>query len=886
MIKTRLSPIPSGEPWPRPFVRTLVDTALSANSLRFARSLTQAWLDTYPGDLTFQYLLAKIWFARQKLNKSTEILRKVVETDPEFLSAQKLYQKLLRNSKHPSLPLTNGNVYALSGKYKGEIKLPKWSESLIYARRAINQNDYQQAQNLAHEVLALDPPSPLGAITHIRAMLGSPEHPTDTPLSSIRAITEHYHKKWPSCLFFDLVLVDTLMDAGEENQAVALLHYAASRDVGAQVAKSLWGPHHQYLNIWPKKLEAYIDLSIPADVASLLGWNQLSQGQGDETENQPDSQTKAGTPVAVSLDALKTEKSKTKTARTTEPEVLKSVEKQLERVARRIKKPQLAKVDGRFPVYVIFTTKQGLISKYGAETTEAIHRELQKLAAAVRNKEHWGASLVYADDPICMTAFGIKPAKAADPWSLKLAIKELDKKLGEKGSMIGSVLIVGGHDIVPYHMLPNPTDDQDAEIPSDNPYATRDENYFIPEWPIGRIPGGKENDPGLLISTIRKITAYHRQQNKAQEQPLIVWLNWLISLFKGKVRPLRPKHEPFGFSAEAWLKASVSVYRTIGKPEEVVTSPPSELSKEYSLSHFHLGYFNLHGLPDAPEWYGQSDPVINNGDLFYPIAITPSSLENKRNGNGSKNRVPEIIFTEACYGAHFIDKNIEESMALKFLHAGTRTFIGSTATAYGSIDMNLTSADFLAKTFWRLVKEGYPTGEALYRAKIFYAREMHKRNNYLDGEDQKTLISFVHLGDPLYLSPLFHKKHAKLVENQAKKGIFREKKKLSHLNTVCDSCDTWDDNDAIQPQIMAQVKSVVEQYLPTMSGANIAVHQETLPTRNGTSQAGKAKSGEHKPGHSVVVLSKQVRQSKHVHNSFARLTLDGDGKVVKITVSR
>jgi hypothetical protein len=38
--------------------------------------------------------------------------------------------------------------------------------------------------------------------------------------------------------------------------------------------------------------------------------------------------------------------------------------------------------------------------------------------------------------------------------------------------MIGALLIIGGSDNVPFHMLPNPTDDSDVNVPSDNPYAT------------------------------------------------------------------------------------------------------------------------------------------------------------------------------------------------------------------------------------------------------------------------------------------------------------------------------------------------------------------------------------------------------------------------------
>jgi hypothetical protein len=67
----------------------------------------------------------------------------------------------------------------------------------------------------------------------------------------------------------------------------------------------------------------------------------------------------------------------------------------------------------------------------------------------------------------------------------------LDKVFAKKGEMIGSLLIVGGPEVVPFHRLPNPTDDLDDEVLSDSPYSTRDSNYFVPEWPVSRIPGGK-----------------------------------------------------------------------------------------------------------------------------------------------------------------------------------------------------------------------------------------------------------------------------------------------------------------------------------------------------------------------------------------------------------
>jgi len=51
-------------------------------------------------------------------------------------------------------------------------------------------------------------------------------------------------------------------------------------------------------------------------------------------------------------------------------------------------------------------------------------------------------------------------------------------------------------------MLPNPTDDSDINVPSDNPYATIDENYFIQQWPVGRLPDERGNDAGYLLEQL------------------------------------------------------------------------------------------------------------------------------------------------------------------------------------------------------------------------------------------------------------------------------------------------------------------------------------------------------------------------------------------------
>jgi len=81
---------------------------------------------------------------------------------------------------------------------------------------------------------------------------------------------------------------------------------------------------------------------------------------------------------------------------------------------------------------------------------------------------------------------------------LKLALADLDAALCKRGERIGALLIVGGPEIVPFHRMPNPVDDQDVDVLSDNPYATCDSNYFVSEWPVGRLPRAGSSAAFLL----------------------------------------------------------------------------------------------------------------------------------------------------------------------------------------------------------------------------------------------------------------------------------------------------------------------------------------------------------------------------------------------------
>jgi hypothetical protein len=590
---------------------------------------------------------------------------------------------------------------------------------------------------------------------------------------------------------------------------------------------------------------------------------------------------------------------------------LLSVQSELERIAGRMKHDQLAHADGRFPVYVIFTTRQGLEKQYGAPATQAIDQELRRLAEAISAHPDWGAILIYADDPDCMATLSLSPAQPDDPWSLKLTLADLDATLARQGAMIGALLILGGPEIVPFHQLPNPVDDADVDVPSDNPYATRDENYFIPEWPVGRLPGGTGSDPQLLIQALRQMAERH-----VALRGCLSWYQRLWERLRARFHPhLRGARSSWGYTAAIWRRASLSVFRAIGDPQAMLVSPPvqaaggGENSRQASpFPVARLGYFNLHGLQDASEWYGQRDPSESPALADYPIALRPQDVVDG-------GRAPQVVFSEACYGAHILNKNVEGALALKFLASGSQAVVGSTCTAYGSITTPLIAADLLGHAFWKYLREGFPAGEALRRAKIHLAQEMHRRQGYLDGEDQKTLISFILYGDPLALATDVL---------QRSKAVLRPLAPPSALKTVCDHAaapalpgqvpgttvvaHSLQNAPSISSETLARLKRVVEKYLPGMLDAQLVyAHSHAGCSGDGHTcpiSVQEGKSGpEFTPERSVVTLSKHVvlpaaqpsaaqlpadqpPPSERVHRHYARLTLDSQGKIVKLSVSR
>ncbi len=574
-------------------------------------------------------------------------------------------------------------------------------------------------------------------------------------------------------------------------------------------------------------------------------------------------------------------------AREAADDPMRVISGEFERLAKKLKLADFSRVDGRQPVYVIFSSREGLVGQYGPQTAAILDSELRKLAALVRQRRGWDALIYYPDDAICTARFDLTPVNPRDPWKLKNALADLDGALAKRGQMIGALLIVGGETIVPFHRLPNPTDDIDGDVISDSPYATLGANYFVPDWPVGRLPAERGPDAGLLLEQLRQMQRYHARRKQAGRFLGLDWSSMFLSLF-ARVMP-QSKEPGFGYTAAVWRRSSLAVFRPIGAPHTVKASPPEHSGSvdRAQLAKSNLGYYNLHGLEDSPAWYGQRDPLersappeknkpaeksspVQSGDLAdYPVALAPEDLH--RNG-----RAQRVIFSEACYGGHVFGKTESESLVLKFLSMGALAVIGSTGIAYGSVNTPLLAADLLGNLFWQHLKNGRTVGEALLQARIDLVREMDRRQGFLDGEDQKTLISFVLYGDPLAGCDGF----------QAQSKSAPRLREHPLVKTVSDHTDSGAEPPQISGEAMRQVKQIVAEYLPGADLASLHLARQSAPMNGEAAPRRKNIPACKTNGRVVVTVSKQVQTAQHLHRHYVRVTLDEGGKPVKLSTSR
>ncbi len=316
----------------------------------------------------------------------------------------------------------------------------------------------------------------------------------------------------------------------------------------------------------------------------------------------------------------------------------------------------------------------------------------QAIAFFMKEKRDYTIEFLYYDEP---NKFKIRPVKRRAQ-----SIRAFVSKIEEKWGTIDFLLLVGGDSIVPFFRLENPCDDSDASVLSDNPYASQDDNFLIPERVCARIPDNKN-------------------------------AHFIAQQFKKRFKNSK---KSFGITAKIWKEASENVYQRIGNIKDLKVSPPvtSDKFKLQWLQNKDFLYFNLHGSKVSPNWYGQDGSQ-------YPVALSP---ENIIHATG-------IATSESCYGAYILKKSHRDAISLRFLSQDDiYGFCGSTTISYGPISPPSSEADLLVKYFFDYIKQGLTIGESFKNAKIDFARKALRRHGFLDDDDQKTLLQFVLYGDP------------------------------------------------------------------------------------------------------------------------------------------
>ena len=810
-------------------------------------------------------------------------------------------------------------VKSLDDNIATDVRLPEWSLLIAKSIEDFKQKRLDEAEETIIKVIGTKPTLPLPSVLHLRIVNEHNDDATTLNLSKI------YNARWSECIQFKLFLAAALMRLQDEKGALKLLNECVINDISGQVPKRLWGDNHQFISLWPEIFDIDFQLPIPAVVSSSLGWNTLPSisdsnlSNGSKESNSylfkledellrsksilkdPGNTIDSNNPITIQTseptnplvssgenqiplqipDNGNTDSSDKQKYDRSAKESLKGVELVFTRLAKKLNQPEIVKTDNRFPMCIIISSKTGLKKKFGEHTFSVIEQEMRLLSDQIRKKNGWGAAIYFPDDLESNKRLGVITIEQIDPWKIKLALIDLDKALSKKGEKIGALIIIGGPDVIPYHKLPNPTDDSDDFVSSDNPYATLDTNYYFQNWPVGRIVGENGAEPGLLLAQLRNSIQYHKNQKRRVSWWNKIEFNGSFGQLFGSLRgnlTIKSKggvSKSFGYTASTWKDSSMAVYRTIGDAKNISISPPEVSGSIKSGSTTApLGYYNLHGIEDGSSWYGQRDLADPIPGPDYPVALTPNDLP--QNG-----KAPKVVFSEACYGGHILDKKENDSIALKFLSIGTQAFIGSTGISYGSVSTPLIGADFLAYLFWYHLESGYTAGEAMLQARIDLVREMQKRQGFLDGEDQKTLLSFILFGDPL----------TRLDEGQTAKfksmGLSEES-----LIIVCEENSLQIDPPNLSKDILSELKQIVEMYLPGLDDAEIkAANQhkykkpEMIMNENGTPF--EIKSTQTEPtGKVVVSFKKNIKSLQQNHVHYAKATLDSTGKMIKLAISR
>ncbi|MEK7311000.1 MAG: hypothetical protein AAB382_03420, partial [Chloroflexota bacterium] len=594
-------------------IRHLIEASFAAGRPDYARAMCQTWLASSPGDLGIRFYLAKALAAERQTADALPQLETITAVDFEHAGACRLIATLA--TKKTDAIRAAAVAHVLDGHPLAiKTEPPMWMEPARLAVTALSAGNFKKARQHIDVALRDDAAPPLVSLLLLKIHWQASEIDLALPLA------KGFHDRWPKSIAIMLCLADGLFRNGDSHRAVELLHTVSALDSASDVVGRYWGTTHPYRDLWPLPPTVSLPGPIPAEVITLLGWNRLG-GHKPSEEGQPKSENpvdgpKPVKPVRAASGGIRPSqvaepKSEipadrpgrnpmpTTSARpaqmqvikdpeaeepTTTPELetlpesastflypqtqtpvseeLRDIQSSLNAIAAQIGSTRYQ----RKPVHVILFSPRLLRAKFGPEASQKVVGLIEELAHVTAKRRRVAVALLAPDSPAA--EFDLKPVDPSNAWSVKILLHDLDRRLTQKGQAIGSLLIIGSDDLLPFHRLPNPTDDIDDDIPSDNPYGTSDDNYFIPEWPVGRLPSPCGRDPDPLCRLLRSTIDAHQTA-----APSASWLRAI--LFRLLQRWLKePTPSSVGYAAGIWKEASAEVFAAIGNGKDLHTSPP------------------------------------------------------------------------------------------------------------------------------------------------------------------------------------------------------------------------------------------------------------------------------------------------------------------------
>src|SRR5574341_657605 len=482
-----------------------IEASLAAQEPTYARQVAQRYLSDWPGDLGMQLARARACAAEGDAQQAVAVLESLVAADPEAFDAQRLLgdqRRALNASDQATLAYAAAHAGDGLGAPDGS-PLPDWAAPVRTPYLAERIGDWETAWRESEPALEASTPSPLPSLVHLCTLWHAGQLDLALPLA------EGFHARWPQVVAFKLCLAECLLKDGDRARALELLHDAAGQDLSGQVAQRHWGAAHLYTQLWEADLSAPLPGPLPAELITALGLNRLTGAQAPTRNSHP--------PIPIPPSETARSQSSPISPSSGSSEEIADIQFQLDALAERLVRQ---KAKSQLPIgdyhYYILSSRTRLIQAFDLNGFMAIDDQLKTLAANVAARAKLRVAVLYVDDPASLKALGLRPVNPSNAWDIKGLLSDLAAQLRKRNEAIGTVLIVGGEDIIPFHHLPNPTDDPDADIPSDNPYATPDENYFVPEWPVGRIPCGVGNNPAPLLHALELAAQAHRQTPKYQ----------------------------------------------------------------------------------------------------------------------------------------------------------------------------------------------------------------------------------------------------------------------------------------------------------------------------------------------------------------------------------